>query len=145
MVEVGEVAPDFEGPTSDGGRLRLTELRGRRVVLYFYPKASSYGCTIETRQFAGAAPALAARGVQVVGVSVDDVPAQRRFAEHCRVGFPLVADHSGEIARRYGVLGPLGLARRVTFLLDAAGRVVDRVQSLRPGPHLARAEQAFLH
>ena len=144
MLEAGSEAPDFEGTTATGTRLKLSSLRGRPVVLYFYPKAGTLGCTAEARSFADYYPALRERGVEVVGVSVDDVARQGAFAQKCSVPFPLVADADRSIARRFGVLGAFGVARRVTFLLDADGRVMRVVESVLPGRHVAEAREAFL-
>ena len=140
----GDPAPEFEAATGDGGRLRLTSLRGAPLVLYFYPKASSYGCTRESLGFAHIYPELQRRGVRLVGVSVDDVEQQRAFAEECRLPFPLVADNGKEIARKFGVLGAFGIARRVTFLLNADGRIQEIVDSALPGTHVRRVRTAFL-
>ncbi|HKS59838.1 MAG TPA: peroxiredoxin [Thermoplasmata archaeon] len=143
-VSVGELAPDFEAPTQDGNRLKLSALRGHPVVLYFYPKADTPGCTIESKSFRDSHPEFQAHDVQVVGVSVDDVPAQLAFAEKYSLPFPLVADVSKEIARRYGVLNPSGRARRVTFYIDTSGKIVRIVDNSSPGPHVEQAKELFL-
>ncbi|HXQ49386.1 MAG TPA: peroxiredoxin [Thermoplasmata archaeon] len=144
MLAPGDLAPDFEAPTSDGTQLKLSSLRGAPVVVYFFPKAGTAGCTRESLGFAHLFPSLAPRGVRVVGVSVDDLDHQQRFAENCSLPFPLVADPGKEIARRYGVLGAFGLARRVTFLLDKDLRVTDVVESFLPGPHVQRVRLRLL-
>ncbi len=141
MLAVGDVAPDFTAPTADGSSLTLSGLRGRPVTLFFYPKANSPGCTAETRGFTRLYRELSARGHAVVGISVDSVEAQRSFRDRCSVPFPLVSDSDRAIARRYGVLGLLGVAKRVTFFLDADGRVVDVLQGVLPGPHVRRAAE----
>jgi peroxiredoxin Q/BCP len=143
-LAVGDVAPEFEGRTAGGKQLRLSQLRGGPVVLYFFPKADSAGCTRESIGFAHYYPALRAQGVEVVGVSVDAVSDQRAFAERCSVPFPLVADAGKEIARSYGVLGVLGLAKRITFLLDRDGRVLEVVDSILPRPHVQRARDRWI-
>jgi peroxiredoxin Q/BCP len=144
VLALGDLAPEFEGVTGDGQRLTLSSLRGAPVVVFFYPKASSPGCTRESLGFATIYPDLERRGVKVVGVSVDDREEQRRFAENCALPFPLVADRGKEIARAFGVLGAFGLARRVTFVLDAAGRVQDVVDAFLPGPHVTRVKGMLL-
>lgn len=141
MLEVGDTAPDFTAPTADGTPLTLSMLRGRPVTLFFYPKANSPGCTAETRGFVRLYQELSSRGHAVVGVSVDSVAAQQSFRDRCSVPFPLVSDADRTIARRYGVLGLLGVAKRVTFFLDAQGRVVDVLQGVLPGPHVRRAAE----
>ncbi len=136
MLAEGELAPEFEGRTAAGTTLRLSDLRGRTVVLYFYPKAGTLGCTREARQFAEQYSDLRARGAEVIGVSVDDPIALRRFTDDCHLPFPLVADEDRAIARSYGVLGAFDRARRVTFVVDAKGRVLKVIDSLFPGPHV---------
>ncbi len=143
MLAEGDPAPDFEGTTASGEAIRLSSYRGRPVVLYFYPKASSPGCTLETRAFARLYPELRGHGAEVIGVSVDDVQAQHRFSESCALPFPLVADADQRISREYGVLGAFGKARRVTFIVGADGRVKRTVASLLPGPHVREATRFF--
>lgn len=144
MLAVGEEAPDFEAPTGGGATIRLSDLRGRPVLLYFYPKAGSLGCTRESREFARAYPVFHERGVEIVGVSVDRPDALRRFADECELPFPLVSDTDRSISRRYGVLGAFGYARRVTFLVGGDGRVQDAIATPLPGPHVRRSLERLL-
>ena len=144
MLAPGDLAPDFEVPASDGRRLRLSAYRGAPVVLYFFPKAGTPGCTRESLGFADMFPMLAGKGISVIGVSVDDADRQRRFVEDCSLPFPLVADLGKEIARKFGVLGMFGLARRVTFVIDSDGRVAEIVDSLLPVAHLQRVRRRLL-
>ena len=122
MLKVGELAPPFEGDSSSGSAVSLAGLRGRWVVIYFYPKAFTPGCTAETRRFRDNYDDLRQLGAEVVGVSVDDLDKQCRFAAAHQVTFPLVADRGKQISRHYGVLWPLiGIDRRVTFVVDPEG------------------------
>ncbi len=139
MIAAGEVAPPFVGTTASGTPLDFASYRGQPVVLYFYPKANTAGCTSEARGFAENYPELQRAGVAIVGVSVDSVEAQKSFSEKCGLPFPLVADHDRTIAKQYGVLGFLGIAKRVTFFVGPDGRVAEVVQGLMPGPHVRRA------
>ena len=139
MLDAGDVAPSFRATAADGSPISLDDFRGRPLVLFFYPKAGSPGCTRETEGFVGAYEALHAAGVALLGVSVDTTSSQARFAVRCQVPFPLVADHDGSVARSYDVLGLLGLARRVTFLLDADGVVREVIRSPFPRVHVRRA------
>jgi thioredoxin-dependent peroxiredoxin len=141
MIEVGDEAPAFAGTTQDGGRVDSAALRGKPFIVYFYPKANSSGCALEARGFAKLYPTLQSAGIGLVGVSVDPVDAQKSFAEKCAVGFPLVADKDKSIARSYGALGLLGIAKRVTFFVGADGRVTEVVQGILPGPHVERAQE----
>lgn len=139
MLSAGQEAPDFTGTTADGTPLVLSSFRGRPVVLYFYPKANSIGCSIEARGFTEHYPEFEKAGVAVVGVSVDSMESQRHFTQKCDIPFPLVADQDRSIAKRYGVLGLLGFAKRVTFFVDSTGRIAEVVSGMAPGPHLRRA------
>jgi peroxiredoxin Q/BCP len=142
-LAIGATAPEFDLPSSSGGRLSLSELRGRPVVLYFFPKSFTAGCTRETKEFAALAPILYPRRVAIVGISVDSAETQGRFAEACRAPFPILSDSTKATARAYGVLSAFGVAKRVTFFLDEQGVVRDIVAGLLPGPHLARARERF--
>ncbi len=144
MIAVGSPAPDFEAKDARGATFRLSSLKGQQVVLYFFPKAFTGGCTIETQRFAELAPRLEPKGVQVVGVSVDSAETQQRFADHCHAAFPIVSDATKSIARDYGVLSLLGFSKRVTFYLDEGGVVRDVVSGMLPGPHLERTKSRYL-
>jgi thioredoxin-dependent peroxiredoxin len=139
MLAVGERAPTFIGTTQEGTPLDLGTFRGRPFVLYFYPKANTAGCAMEARGFSENYPELQKAGISIVGVSVDSVEDQKSFAQRCGVPFPLVADRDKSIARQYGVLGLLGIAKRVTFFVAADGRIAEVVQGMMPGPHVRRA------
>jgi peroxiredoxin Q/BCP len=143
VIAPGEPAPDFEAPDEDRRPVRLRDLRGAPVVLAFYPKASSPGCSSEMRAFARSFPRFRELGARVVGISADAPEAQRRFALRCALPFPLVADAGGAIARRYGVRGLFGVPRRTTFVVAPDGRVVAVTRSPLPGPHAARAMRAL--
>jgi len=144
MVAPGELAPDFEAPDQNGAPFRLSSLRGSPVVLYFYPKADTPGCTIESKGFQEHLGEFGSKGVRIVGVSVDDCPAQRAFAQKYGLKFPLVADSKKEVAGRYGVLGPHGAARRVSFQIDRDGKVLEVVDTSSPAPHVEKARARFL-
>ncbi|MFG1530317.1 MAG: peroxiredoxin [Thermoplasmata archaeon] len=139
MLGVGDSAPDFTLSAADGRPITLSQFRGKNVVLYFYPKANSLGCTIETREFQRTLPEFASKNAVVLGISVDPVGEQQRFSQRCALDFPLLADDRKEVARRYGVLGLLGFSRRVTFVLDAGGKIVAIIESSRPKEHIRRA------
>jgi thioredoxin-dependent peroxiredoxin len=139
VLAVGAVAPEFTGTASDGSAFSLASTRGRPLVLYFYPKANTTGCTLEARGFTEHYPKFQDQGVAVVGVSVDGVDAQKGFVEKCGIPFPIIADRDKAISRLYGVLGLLGLARRVTFFVDPDGRIAEVVEGMMPGPHVRAA------
>lgn len=144
MVAIGDEAPDFEAPRHDGTPFRFSSIRGSPVVLYFYPRADTPGCTSESKGFRDVYSQYRAKHVEVVGVSTDECAAQQAFREKYSLPFPLIADYAKQVATLYGVLSPRGNARRVTFLIDATGKVVDVVDNPAPEPHLERARAAFL-
>lgn len=129
-VEEGEAAPDFSLPADDGRKVKLSQLRGRPVVLYFYPKDDTPGCTREACAFRDKSAELAARGAAVLGVSPDDVASHGRFRDKYHLNFPLLADAGHQVAERYGawreknMYGKKSMGiQRSTFLIDGEGRV----------------------
>lgn len=140
----GDFIPAFSGATDSGSVITNADLLGHRSILFFYPKAGSPGCSVESREFARHHAEFVAAGVTVVGVSVDPPEAQRTFRDACQLPFPLVADPDREISGRFGVLGALGMARRTTFLLGPDGRVLDVVRSWRPRYHADFALERLL-
>jgi peroxiredoxin Q/BCP len=122
MLKAGDAAPAFEGQSSTGGTVSSEILRGNWLVLYFYPKAFTPLCTQETRRFRDNYDDLRSLGAEVVGISVDDLDTQCRFAQSNEVRFPLVTDRGKKISKSFGVLWPLiGIDRRVTFIIDPDG------------------------
>lgn len=130
MIQPGDLAPDFELPDGEGQPVRLSSLRGRSVVLYFYPADHTMGCTMETKAFARKLPEFEAKGAIVLGVSSQDAESHRGFARDCGIpagaeAFHLLVDRRREAMKRYGVLGRHNLAERVTFVIDPDGVVRD--------------------
>jgi peroxiredoxin Q/BCP len=144
MPGTGELAPDFDAPTSTGSPLKLSSLRGHPVILYFYPEADTPGCTVESKGFRDIYADLQRRHVAVVGVSCDAVDKQCAFAEKYSLPFPLVADSSKAVATTFGVLRPSGRARRVTFFIAADGKIQEVVDSSEASRHVARAQELYL-
>lgn len=144
MVEVGQLAPDFQEKLQDGSSFRLSSLRGKPVVLYFYPKADTPGCTIEAKGFRDHYTEFQRAGVQIVGVSTDDCPEQQAFATKYGLPFPLVADHQKKVASAYGVLKPSGVAQRVTFFIEPNGAIADVVDVSGAEQHVERARIRYL-
>jgi peroxiredoxin len=144
VLGVGAVAPSFEAESSDGVTVRLSDYGGKVLVLYFFPKAFTPICTLETRRFRDSRADLAAHGAEVVGVSADSISVQCDFGQRQRVNFPLLADPDRRIANAYGVLWPLlARARRVTYVLDEKG-VIELVtwHEFQVSKHL---DDVFLH
>ena len=140
MLGAGDIAPDFSIPLPDGGARPLSSYRGRPVILFFFPKANTSGCTMETRGFSERYSNYQKAGIEVIGVSVDSAETQSAFGQKCGSKFPLLGDPGRDVVRKYGVLGFLGAAKRVTFFIDGEGRIRDRVEGLLPGAHLRAAD-----
>jgi peroxiredoxin Q/BCP len=138
MLEVGELAPDFSVTTYDGKPLSLASFAPRLLVLYFFPKAFTPGCTKEARRFRDNYPEIRSLGAEVLGLSMDEVGVQCRFAEAERVTFPLATDSGGAIAKAFGVRrSVLPVARRVTFIVAPDRRVLARfVHEFQVSRHL---------
>lgn len=124
-MRVGDEAPDFILPDQTGEPVRLRDLvAAGPVVLYFYPKDNTPGCTLEARAFQESYERFAVAGAEVVGVSSDSVASHRRFAKSERLTFHLLSDRDGELRRLYGVDKTLGIfPGRVTFVIDGGGIV----------------------
>jgi thioredoxin-dependent peroxiredoxin len=130
LPEAGQGAPDFTLPSSAGGKVHLKKLRGHVVVLYFYPKDETPGCTHEACDFRDHNAELEQTGVRVFGVSNDDLASHRHFVDKEHLPFPLLADVDATVSRRYGVLRErerdgrkvTGIAR-TTFVISADGRI----------------------
>lgn len=126
LPEVGKPAPDFNLPDQNGKQHTLKDFSGKWLVLYFYPKDDTPGCTKEACAFRDDLNLITELGAQVVGVSVDDTASHAEFAKKYNLPFPLLADKTTETAASYGALMNLGfmkVARRYTFLIDPQGNV----------------------
>lgn len=138
LPKVGEAAPDFDLPDQNGLSHNLQEFTGKWLVLYFYPKDDTPGCTQEACAFRDDLHKLTALGAQVVGISVDDGDSHAEFAKKYHLPFPLLADKSAEVAAKYGSLTNLGLikfAKRYTFLIDPQGKVAKVYLKVETSKH----------
>jgi peroxiredoxin Q/BCP len=126
-LQSGQPAPGFEATTTDGRTARLADYRGRYLVLYFFPKAFTPGCTAEAKRFRDNYEDLRALGADVLGVSIDSHDVQCRFAAQHETRFPMIGDADGAISRAYGVKRAIfPVAKRVTFVIDPQGRIAAR-------------------
>lgn len=143
MVEKGSLAPDFTLLADDGTEVSLSDLRGKKVVLYFYPRDDTPGCTIQACGLRDEVATLAEMGVLVLGVSPDSVASHVRFRKKFNLNFPLLADVDHEVAEAYGVwkekvkfgVKALGIVRS-SFLIDEAGRVIDLWRKVKVAEHV---------
>ena len=126
VIQVGERAPAFRVKTTNGDEVTNDTYRGKILVLYFFPKAFTPGCTIETKQFRDLAPELQEMGAEVVGVSVDSLETQCAFAKSVEATFAMIGDRDKSVSKAFDVLWPIiGKAQRVTFVIDPEGVVRD--------------------
>ncbi len=149
-LKPGDAAPPFEGPDQHGHTVRLSDFRGKRLVLYFYPKDNTPGCTAEAVNLKEHHEQLAGEGLAVVGVSPDSVESHRRFAEKYGLPFPLIADPEKKILQAYGVWGEkknygrtyMGV-HRTTFLIDGEGIITHVITKVKTKDHAAQILQAL--
>jgi thioredoxin-dependent peroxiredoxin len=130
ILKEGDKAPDFAASTQSGDKVALSDFRGKRVVLYFYPKDDTPGCTKEACGFRDAFAMIKQRGAVVLGVSTDSAKSHAKFVEKYKLPFMLLADEDKQIVQAYGVWGPKSFmgrkylgTHRVTFLIGPDGRI----------------------
>jgi thioredoxin-dependent peroxiredoxin len=145
MITEGAHAPDFELTNDDGDRVRLSDLRGKAVVLYFYPRDDTPGCTKEACEFRDAFDEFRRRGVEVLGVSPDSVASHQKFKAKHELPFTLLADPEHEVADAYGVWVERSMygkksmgVKRSTFVIDRDGLVAKAMVGIRPAGHAAQ-------
>lgn len=150
MLQENEKAPDFELTADDGSTVRLSELRGRKVVLFFYPKANTSGCTVEACEFRDHRPQIEQQGAVVLGISPDPVKDLIKFRDAHDLSYRLLADTEHRVAEDYGVWTEksrygrtyMGVERS-TFLIDEDGRVEKVYRKVKPAGHAAEVLQAL--
>jgi thioredoxin-dependent peroxiredoxin len=142
VVGEGQDAPDFTLPDQDGAQVTLSDLRGQPVVLYFFPKADTPGCTTQACGVRDHRGDYESAGARVVGVSPDTVAAQKKFAEKYGLDFTLLADENHEVADLYGVWGEKKMygktymgVQRSTFIIDPEGKVAQVIPKASPKTH----------
>ena len=140
-LALGDKAPDFTLPAADGRPVSLSDYRGRPVVVYFYPKDDTPGCTAEACAFRDQYQDFTQAGAEVIGISSDGPDAHARFAGKHRLPFVLLSDQGGAVRKTYGVPATLGLLPgRVTFVLDGDGTIRHMFSSqLRARQHVTEA------
>lgn len=143
VPQPGAEAPDFELPASGGGKLRLSSLRGKRVVLYTYPKDDTPGCTIEARGFSERISDIEAQDAVVVGMNNDDTATHDAWIAKMDIPFVLVSDLGGEALSAYDSYGTMEwqgetfpVAKRNTFLIDRQGRIARVWEGVDPNDHV---------
>jgi thioredoxin-dependent peroxiredoxin len=145
VIEEGKPAPDFELQSDTGDSVKLSDFRGRPVVLYFYPKDDTPGCTTQACEFRDAYDVFRERGAEVVGVSPDDVASHGKFKSKYELPFTLLADPDHTVAEDYGVWverdsgGKTSMGiKRSTFVIDRDGNVARALMGIKPAGHAAQ-------
>lgn len=150
MLKEGTVAPDFTVKDANGETVRLKDLRGQKVVLYFYPKDDTPGCTKEACAFRDAFADYKKRNIKVLGVSLDSEASHKKFAAKYKLPFTLLADTDHAISDAYGVYGQkkfmgrsyMGV-NRMTFLIDEKGKIKKVFEKVKPEDHAQEVLDAF--
>jgi thioredoxin-dependent peroxiredoxin len=134
-LSAGAIAPDFLAKEADGKAVRLSELRGKKVVVYFYPKDETPGCTKEACAFRDSFLKYRAADVAILGVSQDTEASHKAFQDKFHLQFPLAADENGAVTQAYGVGSTMGMSARVSFLVQKDGRIAEVFHKVDPGVH----------
>ena len=138
MLQEGDKAPDFELKDADGNTVRLSDFRGKKIVLYFYPKDNTPGCTIEACSFRDDLLKFKAKNMVILGFSLDDSSSHKRFSDKYKLPFTLLVG-TKEVAEKYGAYGNKGIfgwgIRRTTIIINENGRVAKIFQRVKPLGH----------
>jgi len=142
VIAAGDAAPDFELPDQDGRPVKLSDFRGQRVVVYFYPKADTPGCTTQACGVRDRKADYAQTGAVVLGVSPDPVAKVKKFQEKYSLDFALLADEDHSVAEAFGVWVEKSMYgrkymgnERTTFIIDSEGKVADVLRKVKPAEH----------
>jgi peroxiredoxin Q/BCP len=149
MLKVGDIAPDLDLETDTGEQFDLKAHRGKKIILYFYPRADTPGCTVEACEFRDAGPQFIEKDALILGISPDTVKAQAKFKEKFGLNFTLLADKDKEAANAYGVMKEKNMygkkvmgVERTTFLIDEHGKIARIFNKVKPEGHAAEILQA---
>jgi len=141
-LQPGDLAPPFEGKTQGGKQVSLDDYRGKKLILFFYPRDNTPGCTAEVCSLRDGYDELRAMGFELLGVSPDGEKKHEGFIQKYRLPFPLIADENKEILRAYGAWGPKKLygklfdgVNRSTFIIDETGKIMHIIDKVKTGDH----------
>ncbi len=150
MLQIGDQAPDFALPDKDDRVWRLSEQRGKWVVVYFYPKDDTPGCTVEACSFRDALPEFETRAAQIFGISTDDTESHEAFSQKFSLNFPLLADPKRQVVEAYGAYGEKVMAGtaylgtyRHSYLIAPDGRIARIWREVVPEVHAAEVKAAI--
>jgi len=150
MLKEGDKAPDFTSTDQEGKKVKLSDYKGKRVVLYFYPKDDTPGCTKEACSFRDADQTFNKKGIKVFGVSTDDEKSHQKFISKFQLPFDLIADTDKSIVEKYGVWGEKSMygkkymgTMRKTFLIDESGKIAKIFDKVKVDEHADEVLEAF--
>ncbi|GAB4247265.1 MAG: thioredoxin-dependent thiol peroxidase [Acidobacteriota bacterium] len=141
-LKPGDPAPDFTATTEQGETIRLSDLRGKKVILYFYPKDNTPGCTTQACSFRDLYPRITAAGAVVLGVSPDSARSHQRFKEKHQLPFPLLVDPDHELAEKYGAWGEKTRCGRTTMGIIRSHFVIDENGIIRDARYDVKAKES---
>jgi len=150
LVEIGDEAPNFEAKDTNGKKVQLSDFRGKNVVLYFYPKDDTPGCTVEACKFRDDHLIYKKSGIEVVGVSLDDQISHQKFTNKFNLPFRLLSDENGKISKKYGTYGEKNFLgrkffgiKRTTFLIDKKGVIKHIYRKVKVKEHSKEILEMF--
>jgi peroxiredoxin Q/BCP len=150
MLTVGDEVPDFSLKNAEGSIVKKSDLKGKKYVVYFYPKDFTPGCTIEAEEFARDYKKFKSTGIEIIGISPDDEESHKKFGEKMKVPFILLSDTKTEVAKKFGVWGKkqfmgreyMGV-NRSTFLVNEKGKIFKVFEKVKPSGHAQEVLDAF--
>jgi len=151
MIEEGQIAPKFEAVDANGNKVKSSDFKGKKHVIYFYPKDFTPGCTTEADEFSKDYSKFQKQGIEVIGISPDDVDSHKKFCEKMGIKFPLLADTDKEISQKFGVWGKKNFmgreymgVMRSTFLVNEKGKIFKIYPKVKPAGHSKEVLNDFL-
>lgn len=150
MLATGDDVPDFSLTDAEGKIVKKSDLKGKKYIIYFYPKDFTPGCTIEAEEFSSDYKKFKSNGIEIIGISPDDEESHKKFGEKMKVPFILLSDTKTEIAKKFGVWGKkqfmgreyMGI-NRSTFLVNEKGKIFKVFEKVKPSGHAKKVLAAF--
>ncbi len=152
MISEGDLVPKFEVKDANGNKVKSSDFKGKKHVIYFYPKDFTPGCTTEADEFSRDYKKFQKAGIEIIGISPDDVDSHKKFCDKMGIKYPLLADVDKEVSKMFGVWGKkkfmgreyMGVARS-TFLVDEKGKIFKIYSKVKPAGHSKQVLDDFLN